>query len=59
MPLEQDWEIGDGEEAFEGPDAYVDGDDELDSVTEVPAEAPHLNVHTPSAMRGILQCETS
>lgn len=59
MPLEQDWEIGDGEEAFEGPDAYLDGDDELDSATEAPAEDPHLSVHHPSAIQGILQCETT
>lgn len=59
MPsLEQDWELGDDDQAS---DAYpqAGGGEEIVSVAaEEPAAGQHFNVNTPpSAMRSILQCE--
>lgn len=65
--MQPDWEMQEDEEAFEGPDAYVEGDeieDRIEDRAQAQAEAEpepevtYIDVNT-SSVQGILRCEHS
>lgn len=54
--METNWEMEDDEEAFEGPDAYVEGDEiDYDAAEELILEGQDIQVQESSA-QGILRC---